>query len=59
MEWQQTHGKVLPSPQSDHRVLGHLPDKVPSPPIAQFGRAASAKKSLGDLIQTAVWLSKS
>ena len=25
---------------SDHRVLGHLPDPGPAPPIAQFGRAA-------------------
>jgi hypothetical protein len=29
--------------QSDHHVLGQLP----SPPIAQFGRAASSRKSLG------------
>ena len=27
--------------QSDHRVLGHLPDQIPSPPIAKFGRTAS------------------
>ena len=27
--------------------LGHLPDEDPSPPIAQFGRAASSKKSIG------------
>ena len=27
-------------------VLGHLPDQGPSPPIAQFGRAASSRKSL-------------
>ena len=46
--------KVLPSPQrnyralqSDHRVLGQLPDQGPSPPIAHFGRAASSRKNLG------------
>ena len=33
--------------QSDHRVLGHLPDQGPSPPNAQFGCAASSRKSLG------------
>ena len=33
--------------QSDHRVLGHLPDQGPPPPIAQFGWAASSRKSLG------------
>jgi hypothetical protein len=33
--------------QSDHRVLGHLPDQGPSTPIAQFGLAASSRKSLG------------
>ena len=33
--------------QSDHRVLGHLPDQGPSPLIAQFGQAASSRKSLG------------
>ena len=32
---------------SDHRVLGHLPDQGPSPPIAQFNQAASSRKSLG------------
>ena len=31
-----------------HWVLGHLPDQDPSPPIAQFGQAASSRKSLGD-----------
>ena len=31
---------------SDHWVLGHLPDQGPSLPIAQFGRAASSRKSL-------------
>ena len=43
--------KVLPSPQrssvSDLRVLGHLPDQGSSPPITQFGRAASSMKSVG------------
>ena len=46
--------KVLPSPQrnsglcqSDHPVLGHLPDQDPYPLIAQFGQAASSKKSPG------------
>ena len=43
--------KVLPSPQrticqSDHKVIGHLPDQGPSPLIAQFGRVASSRKSL-------------
>ena len=32
---------------SDHRVLGHLPDQGPPPPIAQFGRVASSRKNLG------------
>ena len=32
---------------SDHRVLGHLPDQGPSPPIAQFGWAARSRKSFG------------
>ena len=32
--------------QSDHQVLGHLPDQGLSPPIAQFGRAASFRKNL-------------
>ena len=32
---------------SDHQVLGHLPDQGSSPPTAQFGRAASSRKSLG------------
>jgi hypothetical protein len=32
---------------SDHRVLGHHPDKSTSPPIAQFGRTATSRKSLG------------
>ena len=39
--------KELWSSVSDHRVLGHLPDQGPSPPIAQFGRVASSRKSLG------------
>jgi hypothetical protein len=29
-----------------HRVLGHLPDQGPSPPIAQFGRTSSSRLSL-------------
>jgi hypothetical protein len=33
--------------QGDHPVLGHLPDQSPSPPIAQLGRAANSRKSLG------------
>ena len=33
--------------QSDHQVLGHLPEQGPSPPIDQFGQAASSRKSLG------------
>jgi hypothetical protein len=33
--------------QSYYRFLGHLPDQGPSPPIAQFGWAASSRKSLG------------
>ena len=33
--------------QSDHRDLRHLPDQGSSPPIAQFGWAASSRKSLG------------
>ena len=32
---------------SDHQILGHLPDRGPSLPIAQFGWAASSRKSLG------------
>ena len=42
--------KVLPGTlelcQSDHRVLGHLPDQGPSPPIAQ---CASTQSCLGAL----------
>ena len=33
--------------QGDHQVLEQLPDQGTSPPIAQFGRVASSKKSLG------------
>ena len=33
--------------QSYYRFLGHLPDQGPSPLIAQFGWAASSRKSLG------------
>uniref|UniRef100_A0AAZ3QJG4 Myosin-binding protein C, cardiac-type n=1 Tax=Oncorhynchus tshawytscha TaxID=74940 RepID=A0AAZ3QJG4_ONCTS len=41
------HRGTLELCQSEHQVLGHLPDQGPSPPIAQFGQAASSKKSLG------------
>ena len=41
------HRETLERCQSDHWVLGHLPDQGPSPPNAQFGRAASSRKSLG------------
>ena len=33
--------------KSDHRILGPLSYQGPSPPIAQFGRAASSSKSPG------------
>jgi hypothetical protein len=33
--------------QSDHWLLGHLPDQGPCPLIAQFGQAANSSKSLG------------
>ena len=35
----------LQSSVSAHRVLGHLLDQGPSPPIPQFGRAANSRKS--------------
>ena len=35
------------STDGDYWVLGHLPEQGPSPPIAQFGRAASSRNSLG------------
>ena len=41
------HRGTLELCQSDHKVLGHLPDQGPSPLIAPFGRAASSRKSLG------------
>ena len=41
------HRGTLELCQSDNWVLGHLPVQVPSPLIAQFGRAASSRKSLG------------
>ena len=41
------HRGTLELCQSDHWVLGHLPDQGPSPPIAQFVRAVSSSKSLG------------
>ena len=37
---------ILELCQSDHRVLGNIPDLGPSPLIAQCGRAASCRKSL-------------
>ena len=33
--------------QSDHWVLGHIPDQGPSPTSARFGQAVSSRKSLG------------
>ena len=41
------HKVTLELCQSNNWFLGHLPDQGPSPPIAQFGRAASYRKSLG------------
>jgi hypothetical protein len=41
------HRGTLELCQSDHQVLGHLPEQGPSPPIAQFGRVASSRKSIG------------
>ena len=41
------HRGILGLFQSDHRVLGYLPNQGPSPLIAQFGRATSSRKSLG------------
>jgi hypothetical protein len=41
------HRGTLVLCQSDHWVLCHLRDQGPSPPIAQFDRAASSRKSLG------------
>ena len=35
------------SVQSDHQVIGHLLAQGHSPPIVQFGRMASSRKSLG------------
>jgi hypothetical protein len=40
------HRGTLELLQSDHRVLGHIPDQGPSPPIAQFGQVTSSRKSL-------------
>jgi hypothetical protein len=37
------HRRSLELCQSDHRVLGHLPDQGPSLPITQFGRVASSR----------------
>ena len=41
------HRGTLEHCQSDQRVLGHLADQGTSPLIAQFGWAASSRKSLG------------
>ena len=41
------HTKSVVLHESDHRVLGHLSFQGPSPPIAQFGRTASSRKSPG------------
>ena len=41
------HWGTLELCQSDQQFLGYLPDQGPSPPIAQFGRAASSRKRLG------------
>ena len=41
------HRGTLEDFQSDHRVLGHIPDQGSSTPIAQSGQTASSKKSLG------------
>ena len=41
------HRGTLELCQCDHWVLDHLPDQDTSPLIAQFGRAASSRKSLG------------
>ena len=47
LELQRNSRGTLELCQSDHWVLGHLPDQGPSPPIAQFGWAPSSRKSLG------------
>ena len=41
------HRGTLELCQSDHWVLRHLFDQGPSPPIAQFSRVASSRRSLG------------
>ena len=41
------HRGTLELCQSDRRFLGHPPDQGPSLPTAQFGWAASSRKSLG------------
>ncbi len=41
------HREKLELCQSDHRALGHLPDKGSSPQIAQFGREACSSMSPG------------
>ena len=40
------HRGTLELCQSDHRVLGHLPDQGPSPPIAQFDLAPALGRVL-------------
>ena len=47
MEGSPIYRGTLELCQSDHHVLGHLPDQGPSPLIAQFGWVASTRKSLG------------
>ena len=41
------HRGTLELCQSDHWVLGHLPDQGPSPLIAQFGWAVNSRKGFG------------
>ena len=41
------HRGTLDLCQTDHWVLGHLPDQGPSPLIAQFSRAVGSRKIMG------------
>ena len=41
------HRGTLELCQSDHQVLGHLPDQGSSPQIAQFARVVSSRKIIG------------
>ena len=41
------HRETLELCQGDDRVLGHLTDQGPSPPIAQLCRVVSSRKALG------------